>query len=602
MTKDYGRFLRKGGGTVRKAILTASVVALALTSVAPQAMAQTAPGVSEEPLPLDKNITVFPKRDMVTVDDAPFFANKDLTVKVIRDGVVIGKASGKASATGFFEINHPGGVCWGTPNANGIGYSGSTPNIIEGDVVEVLDANSEVPDGARAPVRDVSVTQPATQTANNAVEMKGTARNLNTGAPLDLVDEVEARIVNPDLDATADGTDLIGKRDVRAPGTQNRGTVSYTGDITYDDGDNDPNTWTATYTFTDTPGGANGDVAAAVDAAVAGQSRALSWGTDPATAERTGVTIYEHGEIDGPGFGGCPAGASYAITDAGRKAINTLNVGQDLTLHGVSQDASNVSVKLDDQDSDVTDAIVVDTIAPNQASGAQTWSTTIPAADINNAFPEDITTLTAEATFTIPNPEPGQEATSVQIGGEKLNIEKDLVVPDVPTATPGAGTYGTAQQVTLEANEDDATIRYTTNGSEPTGTSRAFSSQIGVSASQTIKAKVFDTAGNPSDSNPATASAESTSFQYVIAQAAGAPNIGAATGGNAQATVSWTPPANNGGAAIDEYMVNVVNANTNASVKTVSDIPGDVTSAVVDGLAMARPTSSGSARSTGPAS
>ncbi|QIN77195.1 hypothetical protein GBA65_00215 [Rubrobacter marinus] len=582
MITGHASYLRGGGGTMMKIFLTLFAALLAAATLAPQVRAQTAPEVSGEPLPLDKNITIFPKRDMVTVDEAAFFANKDLTVNVIRDGVVIGTTSGTADATGFFEINHPGGVCW----------TGTTPNIIAGDEIEVLDANSEEPDGARIPVRNVEVTQPATENPDNPrqLTMKGKAQEADGSAVP--VDEIEARIIQPDL------VELIGKRDVRAPGTNGEGTT-YNGTFTYADGDDDPTTFTATYTFT----GPN-DVAA-VDSAVAGQSRVLGWKTDPVTTERTGITIYEHGEIDGPGFSGCPQSANYAVTDAGRKAVNTLNINQDLVLGGVSHNASAVSVSLDDQDP-ATSPVVVNNIVPSPASGAQTWKAApIPAAQVQ-AFSDG--TLTAEATFTIPNPNRGPETIpdpndptgpqipnpdrgpeTVQIGGQVLGIQKDLTIPDAPTATPGAGRYLTAQAVTLEAAEDDATIRYTVGGAEPTGTSREFTTQINVTASQTIKAKVFDTAGNPSDSNRTnTTPAESTSFAYTIgAVAPGTPTIGSATAGASNATVRWNPPADNGGAAITGYQVNVVNATTNAPVQVRSF--GNVTSGVITGLTNGTP-------------
>jgi len=63
----------------------------------------------------------------------------------------------------------------------------------------------------------------------------------------------------------------------------------------------------------------------------------------------------------------------------------------------------------------------------------------------------------------------------------------------------------------------------------------------------------------------------------------GAPTIGTATAGNASATVNWTAP-DNGGSAITEYRVRVTNATNNTTVKTVSGIPGNATSANISGL------------------
>ncbi len=71
------------------------------------------------------------------------------------------------------------------------------------------------------------------------------------------------------------------------------------------------------------------------------------------------------------------------------------------------------------------------------------------------------------------------------------SIEENVVVlPEAatPTFTPAAGTYLTAQNVTISCTTDDATIYYTTDGSEPTENSSVYSSPIAVNVSMTIKA------------------------------------------------------------------------------------------------------------------
>lgn len=57
-----------------------------------------------------------------------------------------------------------------------------------------------------------------------------------------------------------------------------------------------------------------------------------------------------------------------------------------------------------------------------------------------------------------------------------------------PTFSPGAGTYSTAQNVTLSDSTSGSTIYYTTDGSTPTTSSSVYSAPIAVTSSMTIKA------------------------------------------------------------------------------------------------------------------
>ena len=64
---------------------------------------------------------------------------------------------------------------------------------------------------------------------------------------------------------------------------------------------------------------------------------------------------------------------------------------------------------------------------------------------------------------------------------------------EVPVFNPAAGTYADSVTFNLTCATDDATIYYTTDGTEPTETSTLYSTPITLTASTTVKAKAFKT-------------------------------------------------------------------------------------------------------------
>ena len=105
-----------------------------------------------------------------------------------------------------------------------------------------------------------------------------------------------------------------------------------------------------------------------------------------------------------------------------------------------------------------------------------------------------------------------------------MNITSVTPIQQVvaPTFTPVAGTYTTAQNVTLTCETSGATIKYTTDGSTPTVASATYTGAINIAATTTLKA--IATKSGMNDSAIATAA-------YVI----NIPTGGKAVPGNIEA-------------------------------------------------------------------
>ncbi|MFC4932838.1 hypothetical protein [Massilia sp. GCM10023247] len=241
-----------------------------------------------------KDVTVFPERDFLSVEGFP--AGAELQV-VVRRGTsatpVVGTARGIVPRGGVFEVNHPGGVCW----------TGQTPDIAAGDLIDVFTVqNGAFFGGQTQRVIDAKVVKPAFLATNintNTTEVRVTGSAMDNGVPLPLR-FMEQRIINPDFTTTR-----IGRRDIRADTSGGRvdnvpggaGNLQRIGDSTSGE-------WRAVYT------GLNNTEK---QIAVAGQSRAMAWLSTNTNGDRFGLTISEYGEVGGPGMTGCPGPGNAAI-------------------------------------------------------------------------------------------------------------------------------------------------------------------------------------------------------------------------------------------------------------------------------------------------
>ena len=79
------------------------------------------------------------------------------------------------------------------------------------------------------------------------------------------------------------------------------------------------------------------------------------------------------------------------------------------------------------------------------------------------------------------------------------NVLVDVAIPSSVTASPSAGTYSSAQSVSLTTSVGDY-IKYTTNGASPTcSTGSLYSSALNINSPATIKVIACDLAGNYSE-------------------------------------------------------------------------------------------------------
>ncbi|MBR3728616.1 MAG: chitobiase/beta-hexosaminidase C-terminal domain-containing protein [Muribaculaceae bacterium] len=83
---------------------------------------------------------------------------------------------------------------------------------------------------------------------------------------------------------------------------------------------------------------------------------------------------------------------------------------------------------------------------------------------------------------------PGTYDITINPNDNTFKIEPYIVTVETPTFDPEAGSYKTFQSVTINCATEDATIHYTTDGSEPTESSPVYSEPIAVESTTTIKA------------------------------------------------------------------------------------------------------------------
>ncbi|HZQ28839.1 MAG TPA: choice-of-anchor D domain-containing protein [Acidimicrobiales bacterium] len=423
--------------------LLVALVSVMLAGVMPRAKAAV---VALPPAPpTAAKLSVFPVTDIIIVNDAPGAA---LTVVVTRNGVQIGTVSGTADATGAFNVNHPPAVC----------FTGSTPDLLPGDVVTVTSSANGTYGTQVANVTSAA----ATQLDASTVQVTGTAFD-PAGTPMNLA-LVQERLVSKKVFFARNG-----RRDLRAPLD---GTLAADPTV--------PGGWVATF---------SGLTAADVTTALASLNQASWLGRNPVLANE--VSTYEFGLFGGPAPG-CPPQASYGVTTATPAKINAATTG-DVALSGLSSDASSVALTVTDGNGR---SVVLPAVTPVPAAGPQTWTATLLAATIAASFPlASPTGAVLDGPLTVTG---AYTTAGGVLTGSTLTIPMDRMVPLPPTATPAPGTFSQPQNVSLSA-EPGATIHYTTDGvTVPSAASPTYAGPISVPVTTTIQANATDAAGNVS--------------------------------------------------------------------------------------------------------
>ncbi len=509
------------------------------------------PALAEVPAFPD-NIVVFPNRDFVTVEGFGAAAGQDVRVEIRRGGVVIGSATGMgasaaqiAAGTPILEVNHPGGICWGAGGGLQV-----TPDIRAGDVVVVTAAGVT----RDTTVQDAEVT--GSSVSGSRLTVTGhVASGINT-------DFLEQRIINPDM--KDDPT--IGRRDVRAVtgGLVAAPRGNYSSGLAVSG-----TSATATYEF-----GSN----ATAELARAGGLRMMSWQNTDADGNRQGITISEFGELGGPGFGGCPAGA--------------VNQGpQSPTSVSATQSGGNVSVSwtpaTQNPGTEPVQGWTVRLVEQTSQGGVQA-ETGVRLSDPGATTASLPGTLAGHRVEVRAVTTAGESWPPAVNGVSRPPGSTDTTPPTV-SASPRGGTFTSAQTVTLSTNETGAQIYYTTDGSSPldvaAGTTGLTSTRypgtpITIAPPATGSVVVLKFAAIDNADN--TSAVVTETYTFGSAAAPVAPAVGTVTAGSGTATVNWTAPTNPGSSAITGYVVTATPTGTGGPISM--DALPSATTATLTGL------------------
>jgi hypothetical protein len=491
------------------------------------------------------NVVVFPDRDFVTIEGYQDHIGETATVTVTRGTQVVGSAVGTvAEGDVAFEINHPGGYCWGAGTGLNV-----TPDIQKGDKVSIKFADGSSGD-----------TTTSTGTATTHAALSGNTVTVGGTYGSDVIaGQAEVRIVDPDLTA------LVGKRDVRAVtgGLTTAPRGGYSSNLEMAGG-----TFTATFNF-DT-------LKAAQTAAATQVERFMSWQVEDADANRQGLTISEFGEFGGPGMGGCPAGPADV---APPKGSYTVTRSADKTKLAVKWTAADAPAGTPAVTNYNVEALKGDgTLVGSRVSASATGATL-------NVDPA-VTDYTVEVRSMAGSKmgDPFDPAPTTGTGQPPADQTPPTLTINPAASGNTAATAVEASTVTL-GSETAADVYFTTDGSEavlgdlPGDTAQLYKMPIAITAVTEIHAVAIDRAGNIS-------SQAIGFYKPATAQVLNAPTGLAATAGIAQVSLKWVAPVGSS-APVTGYQVEASTVAADGTTTRLATQPAVTTDTnqIVTGLA-----------------
>jgi hypothetical protein len=502
-------------GRRRIAATAAAVLAVGLVGSVEPGTAQatvTGGGVTD-----GHSITVFHNIDMVSA--LGWTPGEEISVRVIRNGVTIGTATGPAvdpaGEGAGLEVNHgpegtpQAGDCWG----------GTTPDIQPGDVVQVT--NGTLTD--EVTVDDLRFTgQPTVDAATGDVVVPVFARR-HDGTPFTA--------------AELDGAEFRSGSDLRANSADDPNSVQ----VDAVDAANGLFEVRYRFPFAFSRNRAGLSPTQIQDVLLTETTgHMVGFGhTEPPPADAQIVEGFGESSFPAAGCEGSPM-ARYAVTQVAPTALNLTNESSGLDVSGVSRNASSVQVVLRSGVGEVT----ADPVTPTPAAGVQSWTAHVTPAQLAG-LGEGLVTVAARYS---------DAATGATLTGRTQSVIRDMTAPDPPVAALPGGSYLGRQSVHANAGPE-AVVRYTLgDGSQPAPTattgSRYTGRPLSITSSQVLKMVAVDSAGNAS-------AVVTERYRLTPRLTPARPRIGPVNVKPGRATVRWTPPLANGGPRVSGYRIRV---------------------------------------------